>query len=421
MTRRAVLVAAAAAASGCSMSGDKAMNALAERYVKVALAVGHHDPDYVDAYYGPAEWKAQKAGIPAIRTEAQAVLREVTALKPDGDLPVLRQRFLDRQLQSLLSRLDMLEGRKLSFDDESKALYDAVAPALPNSTFEPALAKLETLLPGKGPLAERHEKWLEQFQIPSDRIDRVFQAAIREARNQTREHVILPLGEDFRVEYETQKVWSAYNWYKGQFKSLIQVNVDLPIWIDRIVHLACHEGYPGHHIYNTLLEERLVNQRKWMEYTIYPLFSPQSLIAEGTADYGVSLLMPEDRRLRFTEGILLPAAGLDTGLAKQEQPIRLAKQQIKDAPIQAARRYLDGAADQAATVRWLMDYALMTRGLAERQVRFFEKNRSYVINYSHGENVVRDYLRKKNPRSGTAHWMEFEALLSTPRTPSGLA
>ena len=38
------------------------MNALAERYVKLVLALGQHDPDYVDAYYGPPEWRTRPSG-----------------------------------------------------------------------------------------------------------------------------------------------------------------------------------------------------------------------------------------------------------------------------------------------------------------------------------------------------------------------
>ncbi len=55
-----------------------------------------------------------------------------------------------------------------------------------------------------------------------------------------------------------------------------QVNTDLPVYIDRAVDLACHEGYPGHHVYNALLEKHLVRDRGWVEFSIYPLFSPQS-------------------------------------------------------------------------------------------------------------------------------------------------
>ncbi|NIV17481.1 MAG: hypothetical protein GWN47_03535, partial [Woeseiaceae bacterium] len=59
---------------------------------------------------------------------------------------------------------------------------------------------------------------------------------------------------------------------------------DLPIFIDRAVDLGCHEGYPGHHTFNVLLEKNLVTDRGWTEFTLYPLFSPQSLIAEGSGN-----------------------------------------------------------------------------------------------------------------------------------------
>ena len=84
------------------------------------------------------------------------------------------------------------------------------------------------------------------------------------------------------MEYVKDKSWSGYNWYQGNYQSLIQVNTDLPIFIDRAIDLACHEGYPGHHVYNALLEKHLVRDRGWVEFSVYPLFSPQSLIAEGT-------------------------------------------------------------------------------------------------------------------------------------------
>ena len=35
---------------------------IAERYVKLVLAMGEHDADYVDAYYGPPEWREAAKG-----------------------------------------------------------------------------------------------------------------------------------------------------------------------------------------------------------------------------------------------------------------------------------------------------------------------------------------------------------------------
>ena len=67
--------------------------------------------------------------------------------------------------------------------------------------------------------------------IPRDRLDAVFSAAISACRERTMQHVSLPAEESFRVEYVTNKSWSGYNWYQGNYRSLIQVNTDLPIYI----------------------------------------------------------------------------------------------------------------------------------------------------------------------------------------------
>ena len=38
---------------------------LRSEYVKLVLAMGQHDADYVDAYYGPAEWKKEAEAVEA--------------------------------------------------------------------------------------------------------------------------------------------------------------------------------------------------------------------------------------------------------------------------------------------------------------------------------------------------------------------
>ena len=69
LTRRHALLALSAA--GCAPKPGK-MNALAQRYVKLILGIGHHDPNYVDAYYGPPEWKPAKQPLEQLATEASA-------------------------------------------------------------------------------------------------------------------------------------------------------------------------------------------------------------------------------------------------------------------------------------------------------------------------------------------------------------
>jgi len=403
------------------------MDSIAQQYVRVVLALGQHDPDYVDAYYGPPEWKTEaaktKLDLAVIGQRAAQLrleLKKITA--PADELSRLRWDYLDRQLSSLETRVRMLKGERLSFDDESRALYDAVAPTHPESHFKAILDQLEKRFPGTGPLVARYDAWRRPFIIPRERLDSVFTAAIDACRSRTREHVPLPSDEHFTVEYVTDKSWSGYNWYQGNFRSLIQVNTDLPIYIDRAIDLACHEGYPGHHVYNALLEQHLVKDRGWIEFTVYPLFSPQSLIAEGTANFGIEVAFPGAERVRFEQTQLFPLAGLDASRAKDYYDVQALVDGLSYAGNEAARRYLNGEISRDAAVSWLEQYALMPHERAVQRVRFFDQYRSYVINYNLGKDLVKRYIESRGgtPDNPAKRWDEFTKLLSSPRLPSGL-
>ncbi len=408
------------------------LRALAERYVKLVLAVGQHDADYVDAYYGPAEWRteaeAKSTPLADLDQAAASLASELAAaptappIKADAELWALRRQYLPRQLGALRARVAMLQGKRFTFDEESQALYDAIAPTYKDADFEPVLKQLEAKLPGSGSLIERYDRFKQTFVIPKARLNTVFQAAIRGCRDRTLAHVELPSTETFKVEYVTGKSWGGYNWYQGSFRSLIQVNTDLPVHVERALDLACHEGYPGHHVYNALLEKNLVRDRGWIEFTVYPLFSPQSLIAEGTANYGIEVAFSRQERLAFEKDVLFPLAGLDASRAGAYYEVLDLVDQLSYAGNEAARQYLNGQIDKTAAADWLERYAMMPRPRAEQRVRFFDQYRSYVINYNLGKDLVRAFV---NRRSGidaapARKWREFVALLSSPRLPSGL-
>jgi len=425
------------ASSGGARAAD-GLNAVAERYVHLVLALGQHDPDYVDAFYGPAEWKTQaetqKKSLDAIGAEAAELLKKLrvegTAApsvessnsgESGDEMLKLRREYLQKQISALAARVRMLKGEKLKFDVESRTLYDAVAPTYQDSHFDQIIAQLEKKIPGSGPLWQRYEEWRKPFMIPKEKLDTVFQLAIKECRARTLAHVPLPPNESFAVEYMTNKPWGGYNWYKGNFHSVIQVNTDLPIYIDRAVDLAAHEGYPGHHVYNSLLEKNLVRDRRWVEFTVYPLFSPQSLVAEGTANFGREVAFPtRTERIKFEKEILFPAAGIDSSRADEYYAVQDLMKQLDYAVNEAARRLINGEIDERAAVQWLQKYAVMEPARAEQRVKFIQRYRSYVINYNLGEDMVRRYIEKRSGAGPGKRWSEFGKLLSSPRLPNGL-
>ena len=415
------------------------MNTIAEQYVKLVLGMGEHDPAYVDAYYGPPEWKAEaeKGKRPLNDIDADAArliealgkINSVLAggntsaqLDREGQLSHLRHEYLRRQLEALRSRVRMLSGAKLSFDEESQALYDAVAPSHPDSYFQGMLDDLDRRLPGKGPLVDRVEAYRKQFVIPRDRLGKVFDLAIAECRRRTMPHLQLPESESFTVEYVTGKSWSGYNWYHGNYRSVIQVNTDLPILIDRAIDLACHEGYPGHHVYNALLEKNLTRDRDWPEFSVYALFSPQSLIAEGTANYGIEVAFSDAERRAFERDVLFPAAALNPARVDEYYDFHDLIDRLAYAGNEAARRYLNSDIDRQTAVQWLTRFALMSPERAEQRTRFFDDYRSYVINYNLGKDLVKQFIESRGGTDANPdkRWEEFIRLLGSPRLPSGL-
>jgi hypothetical protein len=426
-------IAAVPVISGCASQPPKdpngrAMDPVAEDYVKLVLAMGELDPGYVDAYYGPADWQkavaAQHWSPEVIAARAESARTRLAALDEDDAPAVVQDRkaFLDKQLEALIAYAKLLGGSEMTFDEQAKKLYDATPPHYSADHFRTILAQLDKLLPGTGDLATRYANYRKHFVIPTSRLDDVFDAAINEARQRTHQHIHLPPQERFKVEYVTDKPWSGYNWYKGDAYSVIQINTDLPIHIERAIDLAAHEGYPGHHVYNTLLEQHMVRQRGWVEFSVYPLYSPQSLIAEGSANFGVDVAFPGASRLAFDHGVLFPLAGLDPATAQRYLQIRDRVRQLSYAINEAARGYVDGTMTHDQIIHWLETYALKSPAEARHSLRFIEKYRAYVINYNYGQDLVRHYV---NDQGGTAdrpekRWEVFADLLSAPRTPSML-
>jgi hypothetical protein len=191
------------------LAENDGMNARAERYVKLVLAMGQHDADYVDAFYGPPEWRkeaeAAKRPLAAIDADAGAILKELAAAPPAAsadEMTRLRHQYLMKQLQALRARVGMLQGKKLTFDEEAKALYDAAPPTRAEAEFQKTLAELEKRLPGDGPLIDRYDAFRKRFVVPKERLDEVFRAAIEGCRQRTLRHIELPRRIRHRQELE---------------------------------------------------------------------------------------------------------------------------------------------------------------------------------------------------------------------------
>jgi len=263
------------------------------------------------------------------------------------------------------------------------------------------------------------ESYLDRFTIPKDRLQKVFEAAIARCRGRSAAHIPMPASESFRLEFVTGKSWSGYNYYQGGYHSLIQVNTDLPIRLSRALDLGCHEGYPGHHLLNMKLEEQLAKGRGWSEFSVYPLYSPQSLIAEGSANYGIDLAFPAESRADTERDVLMPLAEIAVPSDDRYWQLLDAIKRASGARLTIAQQYLDGAIDRPTAVALTQKYMLVSPERADQSVRFTEQYRSYVINYGLGEQLVRAYIERGKPGRDEM-WRRMAKIISEPTLPGEL-
>jgi hypothetical protein len=412
----AALVSACVTASG---PGD-ALSGVAEDYVHIVLAIGEHEEGYIDAYFGPPEW--QDAAAAEARTlddilAAVADARLRLAALDDRRLEtieILRKRRLEEHLVAAEARARMLKGQSYSFDAETKALYGVTVPPTDWAGLDAALAEIDALLPGDGPIEDRVAAFRARFDIPTDRLEATLAAAIDECRARSAPHIALPVDESFTVEFVTDKSWSGYNWYQGDHRSLIQINTDLPTSLPRAVVLACHEGYPGHHVFSLLREQRLYRDRGWAEFSVFPLFGPDGLIAEGTAELGIEVAFSDEERTAFERDVLSPLAGLDATETERRVALEEATEKLLLARIGIARDYLDGKIPRERAVALQRRYGLVTPERAEQLIDFAETYRGYVVNYGYGFELTRAYLDRVAGDDPDARWSAFERLIATP-------
>lgn len=427
--KKAIIIVLALTACQTKEDTKPELNRLATEYVKLGLEIGQQDADFVDAYYGPDSLKPEPKEYEVfpkdyLLTEVSNLHNEFeTYIKSEKDNSNLnRAKFIQAQLIAYAERVRIVGGETSDFDTESMALFGVEAPHYDSTKFQESMDKLADFLKGEGTLQEKYQNLGKRFIIPVEKLDTVMKTAIAEARKRTQEHYPIPEKEGFSLEFVTDKAWSGYNWYQGDFTSLIQINTDFPISIERVIDVGSHESYPGHHVFNVLLEENLYNKKGYIETSLYPLFSPQSLIAEGSANYGVDVAFPGEDRVIFAKEVLLPLAGLDTaGISTYFKALELVAE-LNYAGNEVARGVLNGTMTEEQGIAYLIKFGFYSPVKAKQRIAFTKKYRSYVINYNYGMDLVKNSIEKQG---GTAdnqqkRWDLFGELLSNQVLPIDL-
>lgn len=268
---------------------------LVERYLLLGLRLGRHVDGFVDAYYGPAELKAradaEEPVDPAeLAREAAELQAEAASLEDEQ-----RARWLAAQLEGLAATAERLAGMPVSFADEVRRCYGVDPVPATEDELAEAHRRLDELVPGDGPLADRYRAW-RQRGLAREALLPALEALQAELRGRSEGLFGLPEGESVQLELVSNEPWAGFNYYLGGLRSRVVLNTDIPPRPELLPEIAAHETYPGHHAEHAWKEELLVRGRGYLEESIFLTGTPQSLISEGIAKNSLAVLGDEAER-----------------------------------------------------------------------------------------------------------------------------
>jgi len=355
------------------------MDATVERYLRLGLRLGRHVDGVVDAYYGPPELAA--------RVDAEKPI-EPSRLVADADalLGELEEGWLDDQARGLRTYAGVLAGERLSYADEVEGCY-GVRPVLgAEAVYAAAHERLDTLLPDGDSLRERYTGWRESEAVPAERIVPLVGEVVAILRERAAAIVELPAGEGLELEAVHDEPWWAFNYYEGNLRSRVVVNVDTLTTTDDLVELAAHEVYPGHHTERAVKEHLLVRGQGLLAEAIQLVPTPQSLVAEGIAETGPRLVLDDGSRNALSELFQREELPWD---ARRGWEIREARTPLRAVGLDAALLLHEQGASEDEAKAYVERWALATPTQAAQTVRFATDPtwRAYPITYSAGRRL----------------------------------
>lgn len=392
------------------------MDAIGLSYLRLGLNLNRHFEGYVDAYFGPPELTAEvETGDPrsleALADDAQDLLGAIEA----SDYEAQRKDYSLGQTRAMGAIIRKLSGEELSFVDEVELCFDITPEMVDEAVFEAFRAEMDSLLPGKGSVAERVLAWEKSVGLPRDRVLAVCERLVQEVRTRARALFDLPLEEGVSLQLVENQPWRAYNWYLGQGRSRIDLSTDLPISIERVVPGLPHETYPGHHTELAIKEQLLYRGKGWAEHSVVLAAGPESVLSEGLAMWAWEIIFEGTELEDFLREKLYPLAGLPTEHVERDIAVIRANESMAGVVDGNAALLLhrDGRPPKEVQ-QYLEHFGLITPEQAAKCLEFMlhPLSRSYIFSYGAGSKMLAPLLQ------GPDRVENFARLLSEPFTPS---
>ena len=392
---------------------------LIREYLLLGLRFDRVEEGYVDSFTGDPELRRVVAAEPTPEPAdlARQADRLADELRAGSDLDRGRAEFIGAHLRALACAGRKFAGQDVGFVDEVEAYFDVrIAKGDPDQ-YRQAHAKLDDALGGAGPLVDRMAAYRAGEELPPERLEECIHAFSSALRDRVRAEYPLPDTETITYEVVTDKPWSGFNYYLGNYTSTVAVNADLKQQMSNLPRLVAHESYPGHHTEHCRKEAGLVAGKGQAEQTIFLVNTPQCLMAEGLADLALYAAIGPNW------GAWAGEIYADLGLAfdgERALAVSEAAAALADVRQDAALMLHDEHRDVDDVVQFLKRWLLVDDERARQMLRFLSSPlwRAYTSTYIEGYRLLRGWLDDRP--EGVSLTAQFGRLLDEPLIPSTL-
>ncbi|MDX2130089.1 MAG: hypothetical protein SFU91_13730 [Chloroherpetonaceae bacterium] len=367
----------------------KVLDPLVKKYILLAHRLERHHRGVVDAHYGFAsEVKLQVESEPivslnALHSSAEFILGELESNQEP------RARYLYKQTLALKTIIEKKLGADITYRDEARLMLGIeTISKQEEAPLHEAMDELDALLEGSGLLTERYTAWRRKFELRGEEVMKFTNAAMEQMKEKS--HSLFPLPENsISVSLVRNKPWTGYHWYKGNFTSLYELNVDVPTTIWGVLHTTTHEAFCGHHTEAIIREQELVNQCGYVEFTLNILGAPCSLLSEGLAEAAAEIVIGNDEAVAqwLQENELLHKRPF----TERDGKILAAIEKLgRKAVINAALLMHEENATDQAVVNYLAEFSPNDEVMLRRTVaRLRDADyRTYMLTYPIGKELV---------------------------------
>lgn len=392
------------------------MDDVALRYLLLALRLGRHHPGLVDSYSGPpeiAEAVASEEPVPPaeLHSEALQLADAVADLATDTPLELRRTAWLTDQLVALSALARLADGEEIGFVDLAEQLFGIQVRPEPEETFATARRMIEAALPGSRSLQARLQEHERSATIPPGEVIGTLRSLAETMRRRMLTQLWLPPGESVTIEPLEGEPWVAETRYLGDRRSRVRVNLGLPVSLARVVELAAHECYPGHHA-EVVVKDALLVAAGHAEASLLLDLAPEAVIHEGMATYAREVVM-SDAELAAELEQVARRLGLSVVIGAEmivQRAQRLLTPAIGNAALQL---HVDGRPPKAVH-RYLGEVGLLADAQLEATFSLISDPTwaRYFFTYIEGRRLVGEWL----VREGQTHG--YGRLLAEQLTPS---